>query len=238
VAFLATRAESAQASRPPESVTWREISLKLRENPSPAGNRCAAEGDQGQVPGHRCPARRPGGNRLRLRPKFAGSPQAGAFAVVLSALSLHDNRDNSIDSRSSAKVGFVPAENIVGRAAIVYFSIDHSAPFGLGWVRWSRLLTIVRYAPGGRDDCDPRDWFCKAPQPWYTERMKKRGSPLNRRHSAPKGPTLGREWGEKISAIEGIRLSAAARKREAEFDRLGMSAGERRKAIVRAYRKG
>ncbi len=57
---------------------------------------------------------------------------------------LGDNRDNSLDSRMLAKVGYVPAENIVGRAGIVYFSIDHSAPFGLGRVRWSRLFTIVR----------------------------------------------------------------------------------------------
>jgi signal peptidase I len=57
---------------------------------------------------------------------------------------LGDNRDNSTDSRVMSAVGYIPAANIVGRAGIVYFSIDHSAPSGLRSVRWSRLFTIVR----------------------------------------------------------------------------------------------
>ena len=47
-----------------------------------------------------------------------------------------DNRDNSLDSRVSAAeggVGFVPAENLVGRAQIVLFSIN---PLG----QWSQVL--------------------------------------------------------------------------------------------------
>jgi hypothetical protein len=67
--------------------------------------------------------------------------------------------------------------------------------------------------------------------------MKKRGSHINSRGSAAKGLTLGGGWGEKISAVEGIKLSAGAKSRPAEFDRQGLSPGERRKAIVRAYRK-
>ena len=35
-----------------------------------------------------------------------------------------DNRDNSIDSRILNYVGFVPFENIVGKAEIIFFSID------------------------------------------------------------------------------------------------------------------
>jgi signal peptidase I len=57
---------------------------------------------------------------------------------------LGDNRDNSVDSRLLAKVGYIPADNIVGRAAIVYFSIDHEATSLFSVVRWSRLFTIVR----------------------------------------------------------------------------------------------
>lgn len=57
-----------------------------------------------------------------------------------------DNRDNSADSRFW---GFVPAENLVGRANIIFFSIaDKSSPLALwNWpsdVRFSRLLTGVK----------------------------------------------------------------------------------------------
>ena len=38
-----------------------------------------------------------------------------------------DNRDNSTDSRDDASVGQVPFENFVGRAEIIFFSIDESA---------------------------------------------------------------------------------------------------------------
>ena len=38
-----------------------------------------------------------------------------------------DNRDNSTDSRDEASVGPVPFENFVGRAEIIFFSIDEDA---------------------------------------------------------------------------------------------------------------
>ena len=57
-----------------------------------------------------------------------------------------DNRDNSTDSRFS--VGFVPAENLVGRANIIFFSIaDGASPLEIWkWpseMRVSRLFTFV-----------------------------------------------------------------------------------------------
>jgi signal peptidase I len=57
-----------------------------------------------------------------------------------------DNRDNSTDSRFS--VGFVPEENLVGKANIIFFSIaDGASPLELWkWpsdVRLSRLFTFV-----------------------------------------------------------------------------------------------
>src|SRR4051795_1039098 len=56
-----------------------------------------------------------------------------------------DNRDNSTDSRVLAQVGYVPFENIVGRAEIIFFSIrdgEHAwALWRWPWaVRWSRLF--------------------------------------------------------------------------------------------------
>lgn len=38
-----------------------------------------------------------------------------------------DNRDNSRDSRFQDEVGYVPEENIVGRAAMIFFSMDGTA---------------------------------------------------------------------------------------------------------------
>ena len=57
-----------------------------------------------------------------------------------------DNRDNSNDSR--ADVGYVPAENLEGKAEFRFFSIDTSAPVWEFWrwpmaVRYSRLLTPI-----------------------------------------------------------------------------------------------
>ncbi|HZP74688.1 MAG TPA: signal peptidase I [Pseudolabrys sp.] len=59
-----------------------------------------------------------------------------------------DNRDNSTDSRFPS-VGFVPFENIVGRAQLIFFSVYEGERAWEFWrwpvsVRWSRLFTIVR----------------------------------------------------------------------------------------------
>ena len=60
-----------------------------------------------------------------------------------------DNRDNSTDSRDESSVGFVPFENFVGRAEIIFFSIDEYASAWQVWqwpwtVRWNRLLNPIR----------------------------------------------------------------------------------------------
>jgi len=49
---------------------------------------------------------------------------------------------------------------------------------------------------------------------------------------------LGRERFAQISAVEGIKPTAAMKKRAAEFERLGLSPAERRREIIKAYRKG
>ncbi len=60
-----------------------------------------------------------------------------------------DNRDNSTDSRDLSSVGFVPYENFVGRAEIIFFSIEEGASAWRIWdwpmtVRWERLLDPIR----------------------------------------------------------------------------------------------
>jgi signal peptidase I len=60
-----------------------------------------------------------------------------------------DNRDNSLDSRVPSAVGYVPFENFVGKAQIIFFSISDGEPAWHIWSwpwsgRWGRLFTIVR----------------------------------------------------------------------------------------------
>ena len=60
-----------------------------------------------------------------------------------------DNRDNSTDSRDLTSVGYVPFENFVGRAEIIFFSIDEGASAWAIWewpwtVRWSRMFKPIR----------------------------------------------------------------------------------------------
>jgi signal peptidase I len=61
-----------------------------------------------------------------------------------------DNRDDSADSRftDGNGVGYVPAENLVGRARVLFFSIDESASWFAPWrwpveIRWSRIGNVI-----------------------------------------------------------------------------------------------
>nr|WP_156584192.1 signal peptidase I [Agrobacterium vitis] len=58
-----------------------------------------------------------------------------------------DNRDNSADSRFD--VGMVPAENLVGRASVIFFSLGNNTSFREIWkwpsnMRWDRLFKVVQ----------------------------------------------------------------------------------------------
>ena len=67
-----------------------------------------------------------------------------------------DNRDNSTDSREQSPrygVGYVPYENLVGRAEVIFFSaaVDDPSAFRLTrpwtWpfdIRWGRIFSLVR----------------------------------------------------------------------------------------------
>jgi len=59
-----------------------------------------------------------------------------------------DNRDNSSDSRVLNDVGYVPFDNLVGRAEILFFSVNSSAKLWQVWrwpaaIRWGRLFNSV-----------------------------------------------------------------------------------------------
>ncbi|QNT78762.1 signal peptidase I [Entomobacter blattae] len=64
-----------------------------------------------------------------------------------------DNRDNSADSRFMGSgpqdLGFVPMENLIGKAQRIFFSVDSRYPFWQFWhwpseVRWNRILQEVK----------------------------------------------------------------------------------------------
>lgn len=59
-----------------------------------------------------------------------------------------DNRDNSTDSRFLSHVGYVPIENLVGRAEIIFMSLDGSAAWYEIWkyptaIRWNRIFNAL-----------------------------------------------------------------------------------------------
>ena len=54
-----------------------------------------------------------------------------------------DNRDHSQDSRFLNEVGFIPMENLVGRAEFLFFSIDNAAPWQF-W-KWGSALRPSRF---------------------------------------------------------------------------------------------
>jgi signal peptidase I len=60
-----------------------------------------------------------------------------------------DNRDNSADSRiDGSGVGYVPFDHLVGKAQVIFFSMDQDAKPWMFWkwptsVRWNRMLTML-----------------------------------------------------------------------------------------------
>ncbi|RCL03101.1 MAG: signal peptidase I [Candidatus Tokpelaia sp. JSC189] len=58
-----------------------------------------------------------------------------------------DNRDNSLDSRFG--VGYVPFQNLIGRANLIFFSIGGNSSAWQVWrwpanIRWNRLFSFVQ----------------------------------------------------------------------------------------------
>ena len=59
-----------------------------------------------------------------------------------------DNRDNSQDSRFLNKVGYIPVENLVGKAQLIFFSLENSRFFEIWkWptsIRFERLMNKIK----------------------------------------------------------------------------------------------
>ena len=71
-----------------------------------------------------------------------------------------DNRDNSTDSRVLSAVGYVPFENLIGRAQMIFFSIAEGEHAWKFWrwpvaVRWNRIFSIRAMNDEARDILTP-----------------------------------------------------------------------------------
>ena len=93
----------------------------------------------------------PGGHKHPIIKEFdqGGMNDTEVYTVPPGdVFAMGDNRDNSEDSRYMNAVGFIPVENLVGRAEFIFFSIDATAPWWEFWmwpfeIRWPRLLSGI-----------------------------------------------------------------------------------------------
>ncbi|HEY2445763.1 MAG TPA: signal peptidase I [Rhizomicrobium sp.] len=91
----------------------------------------------------------PGGKSYYVLDRIRNGPSDNTPLYVVPPghyFMMGDNRDNSADSR--ADVGYVPAQNIEGKAVLIFFSNDSSAQWWELWkwpwsIRYDRLLTVI-----------------------------------------------------------------------------------------------
>jgi len=110
-----------------------------------------AEGDGPQMLLKRYIETLPGGKQHEILKASDDQPLDNTQDYVVPpncVFAMGDNRDNSLDSRVLNAVGFIPVENLVGRAEFLFFSIDATAPWWEVWewpfeIRWSRLFTAI-----------------------------------------------------------------------------------------------
>jgi signal peptidase I len=87
---------------------------------------------------------------VKILDQFLGAPQddTGIYEVPEGHyFMMGDNRDNSQDSRFLSQVGYVPAENLVGKATIIFFSTQKPIWQIWNWqnsIRFNRIFTKIK----------------------------------------------------------------------------------------------
>lgn len=91
----------------------------------------------------------PGGKEIFVLDQYDDRPQDNTRSYVVPIghyFMMGDNRDNSQDSRFLMQVGYVPEENLVGKAGIIFFSTDHPVLEFWTWpnsIRTGRLFKAI-----------------------------------------------------------------------------------------------
>jgi len=91
----------------------------------------------------------PEGKKITVLDKYPDLPQDDTGIYIVPEehyFMMGDNRDNSQDSRFLNAVGYVPEENLVGKARIIFFS--NRTNFWQFWtwgrdIRWERILKVI-----------------------------------------------------------------------------------------------
>lgn len=135
---------------PGDRVQMRDGVLYINEKPAPQVR--IADFVEKDIYGNASQARQyretlPGGVSHNILDLLINGPvdNTGVFTVPEGhVFMMGDNRDNSSDSRVlNGGVGFVPMENLVGRAEFLFFSTDGSARFWEFW-KWLPAMRFER----------------------------------------------------------------------------------------------
>jgi len=91
----------------------------------------------------------PEGKRISVLDQYSEAPQDNTGLYIVPEghyFMMGDNRDNSQDSRFLNAVGYIPEENLIGKARIIFFSNQTSFWKFWTWhkdIRWARILKII-----------------------------------------------------------------------------------------------